>query len=308
MGLFDFLKRKKKTTDVNPKVDKRENVNSNKKSIDNINKTTLQENKTEPDFTASPEYQKAVRSIKASNDFENLLKHAAENPIFRDEFYIKILQTELLVITKEELTENNKQGEVKSANIQLITLNTGAIPVFTSVPKIFEKGIIKENITSIPILGSLLFEMTKGQTLFLNPFSDYGKELLPNEIEGILNGTILSSANTNQANRKETKIQIGTPEVYPNEIVDEMSKLFSSINQVKSAYVAWIHVPISNDPPHYIFAIDVDDDYREIVAQAGKVVDKYAAKYGFADFIRIENQGGGLSDYFIHEAKPFYLK
>ena len=82
MGLFDFLKRKKKTTDVNPKVDKRENVNSNKKSIDNINKTTLQENKTEPDFTASPEYQKAVRSIKASNDFENLLNKKKIRNIF----------------------------------------------------------------------------------------------------------------------------------------------------------------------------------------------------------------------------------
>lgn len=301
MGLFDFLKRKTKTQKTETKVNSTEYENS--KPID---PNTLDKKESESDYTASPEYQKAVLSIKASNDFEDLLKHAAENPIFRDEFYTKILQSELFVITKEELSSRAPEAEA-NANIQLITLNTGAIPVFTSIPKIFDKGVIQENITSLPINGKQLFEMTKGQTLFLNPFSDYGKELLPKEIEGILDGTILSSHNSNHEIKMGTRIQIGVPAVYPNEIVDEISTLFRSINQVKSAYVAWIHVPNSNEPAHYIFAIDVEDDYREIVAQAGTIVQKYATKYSFADFIRLESKGG-LSDYFINESKPFYLK
>lgn len=303
MGLFDFLKRKKKTPDANSQVDTKEN--SNLKQTDDICKKTLPSIKSEPDYTASPEYQKAVESLKASNAFEDILKRAAENPIFRDEFYTKILQSELLVITKDEMP--NSQADSKGTNVQLITLNTGAIPVFTSVPKIFDKGVIQENITSVPIIGRQLFEMTKGQTLFLNPFSDYGKELLPKEIEGVLDGSILNSKNFTHDIKKDTRIQIGVPAVYPNEIVDEMSKLFSSFNQVKSAYVAWIHVPNSNEPPHYIFAIDVDDEYREIVAQAGKIVEQYSAKYNFADIIRLESKGG-LSDYFINESKPFYSK
>lgn len=50
----------------------------------------------------------------------------------------------------------------------------------------FDKGIVKEQVEVLEVRSEDIFNFFKGATLVLNPYSDYGKELLPNEIEGLL--------------------------------------------------------------------------------------------------------------------------
>lgn len=331
MGFLDFIKKifkggtDAKTTHSNDsnlqqKIDnkivvqtsvKLDDVTTNKEIETNSVNDNISTNKdietSSMDKENKAKFEKTMRSLQVVKEFEDLLQKAADQPEYRNEFYLKLITSDLVIITRESELPAGEQVLAQDTDIKIATLTDGTVPVFTSIPKIFDKGIIKENVSFTQINATELFRLTKGSKLFLNPFSDYGKELLPNEIERILDGSILGSNSATKEIQKDTKIQIGVPSVYPNEIIEEMNILFRNINTVKSAFVAWINVPISGEPAHYIFALDVDDNYRETVAEAGKIVEKYISKNGFADFIRLESKGG-LSDYFINEATPFYQR
>jgi hypothetical protein len=159
----------------------------------------------------------------------------------------------------------------------------------------------------LELKGEDLFNTTKGAALILNPYSGYGKELVPAEIEQMLNGTILTSSHRKITIAKETSVQIGQPANYPTEIVNTLSNLFSKNANVNAAYVGWIYNPSSGQPPHYIFAIDGKGDLQNLTDQAGFIAQQYLKPDEFVDFFRINNKGG-ISDYFLKETKPFYRK
>src|SRR3569833_257172 len=132
---------------------------------------------------------------------------------------------------------------LSSSKIQLFfffTFENGSIPVFTSTERIFDKGVIKHQVFFLACAGEDLFNFTKGTTLILNPYSDYGKELLPGEITKILNGSILESNKKELKIKKSTNVLIGQPAKYPTEIVKSLSNFFSNRKDVLKAYVAWL--------------------------------------------------------------------
>lgn len=116
------------------------------------------------------------------NELEVSLMKAICDQNLRKEFITKLLWSDLYV-----LTETEKSLMKKGESVSLVTLGS-KIPAFTSPNRIFDKGVIKEHVQYIALKGQNLFDMIKGTTLILNPYSDYGKEFLPAEIEDILNG------------------------------------------------------------------------------------------------------------------------
>jgi hypothetical protein len=159
----------------------------------------------------------------------------------------------------------------------------------------------------LELKGEDLLNMTKGATLILNPYSDYGKELLPAEIDQMLNGTILTASHQKITIEKETSVQLGQPANYPTEIVNALSGLFSRHPNVKAAYLGWIFNPSSGQPAHYIFAIDGNGDLQSVTDEAGFIAQQYLKPEEIVDFLRLNNKGG-INDYFLKETKPFYMK
>ena len=179
------------------------------------------------------------------------------------------------------------------------------IPVFTSTDRIFDKGVVKEQVEYMQMKGENLFKITKGATFLLNPYSDYGKELLPDEIRKLLNGTILTDTAKTLKIEKETEVLIGQPAKYPNEIVKSLKKLFSERPNVKAAYLGWICNSDSDIAPHYIFALDADGDLHNLTQEAGFTAKQFLEQGEFVDFIKID-KNNGISDYFLKQTKPFY--
>ena len=239
---------------------------------------------------------------------EILLERASSEPAFRAEFYARLLTDKLVVITDNR--NQIPEGETtlkENTKVNLVSYEDGKIPVFTSTDRIFDKGIIKEQVNFLEMKGKDLFEMTKGATFILNPYSDYGKELLPNEIQSLLGGTILTDSAKTLTIEKESPIQIGQPAVYPTEIVSSLTKLFTERQTVKAAYLGWIYNPESGEPPHYIFGLDAEGDIQSLTQEAGFTAKQFLKSDEFVDFIRIDNKGG-LSDYFTKSTTPFYKK
>src|SRR5687768_15577178 len=137
---------------------------------------------------------------------ETLLQKAATGPASRVEFYKRLLSDDLVIITDASGTEGKRIAKA-GEKINIFSYPDGKIPVFTSKERIFDKGVVKEEVHIMEIKGESLFGLARGATFLLNPYSDYGKELLPEEIEAMLKGTILTSSHKQIIVAKDTQVQ-----------------------------------------------------------------------------------------------------
>jgi len=242
-----------------------------------------------------------------TGSFEDLLKDAATKPEYRLEFNKRLLTEKLVVLTKESQLSEGLHYAQKDTQVNLSTFDDGKVPVFTSADRILDKGIIKEQVAFLELKGEDLFNMVKDKTLILNPFSDYRKEILPGEIENLLKGIFV----TDQINRvkitEPTQVKIARPAVYPTEIVQSLNELFSKKTKVNKAYLAWIHNPATTEPPHYIFAIDTEEEWDNLIKESASITKKFIRPDEIVDFMKISNNGG-INDYFINSTTPFYKK
>jgi tetratricopeptide (TPR) repeat protein len=150
--------------------------------------------------------KKKTDSTFPENELEKSLMQAATNISAQKDFYQKLLWNQLYVLTGEQsVSEEGIQTLEKDTTVQFVTFEGGQIPVFTSTNRIFDKGVIKEEVPYLSIKGQDLFGVAKGATFILNPYSDYGKELIPEEIENLMNGTIYDKIDESEIENKKYK-------------------------------------------------------------------------------------------------------
>ena len=255
------------------------------------------------------DFLKKKPSVPASANIslEELLRKAATDPTCRSEFYKRLLSDELVVITNNSSELQIEDGILqKDSKVAIVNFDDGKIPVFTSTDRIFDKNVVKEQVPYLQLKGENLFGITKGATLVLNPFSDYGKELLPGEIESMLNGDINKPQHSEIEIKKNTQILIGQPAKHPTELLNDIKAFLVFQEKVKAAYLAWIMFP-DNTPPHYLIAIDIDERNEVVNNNIGELIFKHLGNEP-VDVIKLENDGG-ISDYFYkNQVKPFYKK
>jgi hypothetical protein len=251
--------------------------------------------------------KKPDQKINNNLTLEMLVQKAATEPGYRAEFYRRLLLDELFVITQNSGLPIGDQTLKQDTKVNIVSFSDGKIPLFTSPERIFDKGVIKEQVEYLMMKGENILRLSKGVTFLLNPYSDYGKELLPEEVERILNGQILTDTSKTIKIQKETKVQIGQPAKYPTEIVNSLNILFSNKPNVKAAYLGWIYNPDSEEPPHYIFGIDADGDLQSLTQDAGFTAKQFLSKNEFVDFVKIGNNNM-LTNYFLKNTKPFYKR
>lgn len=241
------------------------------------------------------------------NELEMCLMKAASNYSGRKDFYSKLLLSDLIVISADNNSVTNTKITLAAGTlIGLVHLQNGNLPVFTSKNRIFDKGLIKEQVSYMSMKGQDLFSFTKGSTLILNPFSDYGKELLPEEIERLLDGSIFNETHE-LIIEQPSPVQLGQPINYPHKIVMALTELFINRTKVKAAYLASIKMTESEENFHLIIGIDYEGQLTEISNETGPIVESHIKKGEIVDFIQIDNESD-VSEYFINKTKPFYLR
>lgn len=135
--------------------------------------------------------KKKTDSTFPENELEQCLMQAVSESSAQKEFYQKLLWNQLFVLTAgHDASTEGVQTLEEDTTVKFVTFEEGQIPIFTSTNRIFDKGIIKEKVPYMSLKGQDLFGVAKGATFILNPYSDYGKELIPEEIENLLNGRI----------------------------------------------------------------------------------------------------------------------
>ena len=154
--------------------------------------------------------KKKTKSSYQENELELCLRHASTNVISKKDFYQKLIWNQLFILTTNNSISDIENSDLKSdTTVEFVVFEKGRIPIFSSTNKLFEKNILKQGTPFINLKGLDLFEGTKGATFILNPFSDCAKELSPEEIESVMNGTIFQQIDKNEnENEKNQEFNI----------------------------------------------------------------------------------------------------
>jgi len=244
------------------------------------------------------------------NELEKVLMAAATSPEARPRFYELLAKSDLLIIDENPQTAEPAGRHVleKGRALQLRQLDIDGVrhtPVFSSPARI--SAVVDRPVRTLGMNARALFEMVGKDHVILNPGSPYGKQLTPQEMASIVDGSIFAPL-PSEVVSEAREVMMGQPANYPTHVTNALAAFFKTKKPVRAAYLAHVFDPKAGPEPHTMIGIDVDEgvDYPRLIAEAAIVLDGAAKKGELIDFIRIT--AGGVSDYMTKETKPFYRR
>jgi hypothetical protein len=243
--------------------------------------------------------------FEPQNQLERSLMKAATEPEHRAQFYRDLIESEILILPVGELPEIHNgavQTGTKLALQHLEADDRTLLPFFSSLTRV--QAIIREEREYLKLGARPFFEMTRGATLVLNPGSDYGKELLPDEVSRLLDGTMFQPRERHVVER-DTQILIGQPAKYPTKLVESLQRLYARLPNVRAAYLAQYFDPSRDKAPGLLIAVDASDDLESIISESGICAQGLTPDHDHLDFVQF--QQSGLRVHFS-QTKPFYKR
>jgi hypothetical protein len=239
-------------------------------------------------------------------DIETLLSEASAEPGLRPLFYKTLLQAELIVLT-DKANDTGARVLKENEKVRFLSLSDGSLPAFTSTQRIFDGGVVKNEVPFMSLNAKALFEITAGTTIVLNPFSDHAKEFTPAEIQQLLSGR-LSDGPQVQEIKKETHIRIGQPAHFLKEMENSIVTYCKTQPMIEAAFIAMMQDVDSGESPNLVLGIKISGDEEMVFNELSEVVKVHLKPDEHIDFIKISDDDDlGLSGYFktIH---PFYSR
>lgn len=318
MGILDMFKKKNNPTPENPApaAVKTETPQPETTAIPIAEEVVIEETIIEETFieetivTEAPQATEPEAPVEQEIPllpFEALMQKAAADVNLRFDFYRSLPQQQVYVITSPNTQAMAQDGALKdNTNVELATFPDGKIPFFTTLPRIFEKNVVKEQVPYLEMKAGDLFGLTKGATLVLNPFSDFGKELVPQEIEQILDGSIFGESIREVAVPRDTQVRIGQPAILPTAMLDKLISVFSDRDDVNAAYLAVVDMIESGNPPRLLIAMDISGDRQTIFEETGRTAQQFLQQGESIDIMEL-SPDNGISTYF-DDQQPFFTR
>jgi len=233
---------------------------------------------------------------------EEVLTLAATEPAHRPEFFALLMEASVLV-----LGNSTGDGDVTATtqlDLKHWEKDDGAtvIPFFTSMNAMQQAVSEEQAFLMMPV--RTLFEMTLGETLFLNPTLPVGKEFSPYEISSLLRegGLALSQQSILEGGASLLLSEIANP---PVQMIDSLTQLFAKYKQVRRAYVAQIKES-ADEQPNLLIGIEADSDVESIIHTAGHVATDTLLHDQPVDICQVVGNENGISHFFTAHITPFY--
>ncbi|AFY57604.1 SseB protein [Rivularia sp. PCC 7116] len=244
-----------------------------------------------------------------SNQLEELLVKAANDPVVRNDFYKLILESDIFLVqppNSKPSYGSRIAGEQESISIQSMEINGNVyLPFFSSFTAL--QRAIREESDYVSFNARTFFEMTKGQKLLLNPNNDCGKEFTVEEIASLLDGSIFNQDSAREV-QSGTEIMIGQPANYPKALVEVLKNYLTKFKSVKSAYLAHFFDPSYDEKPHTLIAIEDYGDWDAVISGLDLCIRNIEIPDPPVDFVKIDSSESYFSDYFKNNCEPFYRR
>jgi hypothetical protein len=130
--------------------------------------------------------------FKPDNDLETLMQGAVKDPRRIPDFYRKLLETEIYILTPETPLQAGKRRSLKyQEKLNVATVEFQGLkwlPAFTSKRRISD--YVKEPEVCLGAVAKNLFEMLPNSNFWLNPLGECQKPMPASEVALLLNGRI----------------------------------------------------------------------------------------------------------------------
>ncbi|NUO65659.1 MAG: hypothetical protein HOQ11_05135 [Gemmatimonadaceae bacterium] len=240
------------------------------------------------------------------NHLERSLMRAAKDPAARPQFYRDLAESDFYIVQHDAPPRDGASQTTleEGTTLQIAPLEIEGkehLPVFSSLPRL--EAVVDRQVGYIAINALEFMKITRGAELVLNPGSEYGKIFTAAEIAGILDG---GAGGGSYVTQRETRVMLGKPARYPQELADALTRFFERRKEVRRAWIAMFHNPDRDEKPHTLVAVDASDaDWPRLAADIGIVAQGVAIPDPPVDVIAVGN-GGSFDGYFLKEAAPFY--
>ncbi|WP_438918744.1 enhanced serine sensitivity protein SseB [Kosakonia cowanii] len=239
---------------------------------------------------------------ETKNELETLLEQAATEPAYRPAFFRTLLDSTVWV--PGNAAEGEAVVEESALDIQHWEKDDGTsvIPFFTSLTAL--QQAIDDEQAFVVIPARTLFEMTLGETLFLNAKLPTGKEFTPREISHLVGeeGSPLSQQEVLEGGTALLLSEVAEP---PAQMVDSLTTLFKSIKTVKRAFICSIKEQ-ADAQANLLIGIEAEGDIEEIIHAAGSVATDTLPGDEPVDICQVAEGEKGISHFMLAHITPFY--
>lgn len=239
---------------------------------------------------------------ETKNELETLLEQAATEPAYRPAFFRTLLDSTVWV--PGNAAEGEAVVEESALDIQHWEKDDGTsvIPFFTSLAALQQAVDDEQAFVVMP--ARTLFEMTLGETLFLNAKLPTGKEFTPREISHLVGeeGSPLSQQEVLEGGTALLLSEVAEP---PAQMVDSLTTLFKSIKTVKRAFICSIKEQ-ADAQANLLIGIEAEGDIEEIIHAAGSVATDTLPGDEPVDICQVAEGEKGISHFMLAHIPPFY--
>lgn len=231
-------------------------------------------------------------------DIEALLAAAANDPAAGPAFLTALLERSVIV-------PGTTTGDRTATLADLLGSDGRSVqPFYTSEERLRETleavPAFERNFLALPC--RVLWEMTRGATLVLNPHSAHGKEFLPGEIAQLLDGSATLTPRVVQA---DTEVLVGQPAHVPPGMIDALASLFARHPEVDAATLGWKVTPQDGAfDESYLLVITGGPSVRDSI---GTDLAQALVTYSLSTPIDVMYAEPG-APHLLHDVPPFYRR
>ncbi|MFV9668684.1 enhanced serine sensitivity protein SseB [Pantoea sp. ARC607] len=235
------------------------------------------------------------------NRLEEVLKLAATEPAHRPEFFQLLLASDVWVPGESTQQQFDASTPVDLQHWEKED-GSSVIPFFTSEEAMSEAVKGEQAWLRLPV--RTLFEITRGETLFLNPRLPSGKEFTASEITHLLaeEGSALTQQTVLEGGTSLLLSEVAEP---PAQMIDSLTQLFSKHKQVRRAFIATLREQ-ADEAPNLLIGIEADSNIEAIIQAAGSVATDTLPDDAPIDICEVRAEERGISHFFTAHITPFY--
>ncbi|MFV0261839.1 MAG: enhanced serine sensitivity protein SseB [Kluyvera sp.] len=241
---------------------------------------------------------------ETKNELETLLEQAATEPAHRPAFFRTLLDSTVWV--PGSAADDQQVVDDSALELQHWEKDDGTsvIPFFTSLEALKQAVTTEQAFVVMPVRS--LFEMTLGETLFLNAKLPTGKEFTPREISHLIGeeGNPLSTQTVLEGGSALLLSEVAEP---PAQMVESLTTLFKTLKTVKRAFLCSIKEH-ADEQPNLLIGIEAEGDIEGIIHAAGSVATDTLPGDEPIDICQVVEGEKGISHFMLAHITPFYEK
>ncbi|CAB9513776.1 Protein SseB [Seminavis robusta] len=272
-----------------------------------------------------------VRGL-AVNALEESLEKAATDPNHRPQFFRDLMDSSIYVVNSvDDVAAESSSQQQQGGGLYLqqwqvdppsgSSSNTPPkviLPFFSSLENL-RQACQDDQAKHAKLECRNFLELVKEyrSAIVLNPGLPYGKQFFPQEIAGLLDGSLLApppAAASQETIPTGTKLIMGQPKEYPVALTEALKSTFHNNTAVQAAYLAQVYVPDSGEPPNVYIGMELirgaqDDATFQSVLQDAIRVQQETCPDEIVDFVQVaKDSEDTVVEYLRDKTTPFYSR